>query len=81
MDASEDKTSKFFLFIDLKARNARNQISSSISDGVRVAHKAMAPSYYENLFDQSSYRNVFPKLIVKKSIELSALLNFKLLIL
>jgi len=67
-----DRNTKFF-YSAVKSRQAKNHIAHLISEeGVAVSDmnviKGLAPAYYENLFNQSSYWTVFPQVLVKKKL-------------
>jgi len=62
-----------FFYSAVKARQARNQISHLINDKGEVLSKLsiikdLASSFYEKLFHQASYWNVFLEVIVKKKL-------------
>jgi len=57
----------------VKAKHARNHIYHLINeDGKSVTDlqsiKSLAPAYYKQLFHQDSYCNVFPEVVVKKTL-------------
>ena len=65
-----DRNTKFFYSV-IKTQQAKNHITHLINeDGNPVtdsaAIKVEAPAYFEKLFNQRSYWNVFPELIVKR---------------
>ena len=71
-----DKNTQFF-HSAAKARTAKNQIRHLITeDGVAISDtdtvKTMAPAYYEALFNQIDYSNVFPKVTVKRKLTTAA---------
>ena len=63
----------YFFNSAVKSRQARNHITHLITEeGEAVFNTSsieeLAPAYYEKLFNQSSYWNVFPEVIVKKKL-------------
>ena len=65
-----DKNTKFF-YSAVKVRRAKSQINHLISsNGEAVTDmqtiKTLAPVFYEKLFNQQSYWNVFLDVVVKK---------------
>jgi len=72
-----DKNTKFF-HARMKARHARNSLShlgtatdTCSSDMQQI--RAAAPKFIRNLFNQDSYRYIFPKLVVKRKLTQAAI--------
>ena len=71
-----DRNSLFF-HSSIKTRQARNCISQLYTDtGRKVSNmediKRLASAFYQNLFNQSDYWRVFPKLVVKKKLTIES---------
>jgi len=73
---SGDKNTKFF-HASIKVRQNRNFIchlytdtGSCVSDMYQLRN--LAPEYFSKIFNQSSYLNVFPKLVVRKHLTADA---------